>query len=171
MIKKYLFSVVSLMLVFALATTGCRSRKGGRLSSDNIGGEMGADSSSLPPRIEGSLNILTSVKYDAVLFDYDSAQIRESERSKLEAVSDYLKNNRDVGGIIEGNCDERGSEEYTLAVGERRALAARAYLVGLGIDGARIQTKSYGEENPVDPGHDESAWSKNRRAEFVFFKH
>ena len=104
-----------------------------------------------------------------VYFDYDSAQINESERSKIESVASSMK-----GGsgqvIVEGNCDERGSTEYNLALGERRALAVRAYLVGLGVDGARVQTKSYGEERPVDPGHDESAWSKNRRAEFVVVK-
>jgi len=170
MTGKHLYSVLIVMLVCALAMTGCRSRKGGRVSGDNIGGEIGSDGSSLPTRMEGDLNILTSVKYDAVMFDYDSAQIRESERPKMEAVADYLKNNRDVGVIIEGNCDERGSSEYNLALGERRAIAARAYLVGLGIDGANVQTKSYGEEKPVNPGHDESAWSVNRRAEFVFFK-
>jgi peptidoglycan-associated lipoprotein len=104
------------------------------------------------------------------MFDYDSAQIRESERTKIEAVADYLKKNAGVGVIIEGNCDERGSAEYNLALGERRALAARAYLIGLGIDGANLQTKSYVEEKPVNPGHDESAWSVNRRDEFVFFK-
>jgi peptidoglycan-associated lipoprotein len=71
--------------------------------------------------------------------------------------------------VIEGHCDERGSREYNLALGERRALAVRAYLVGLGIDATRLQTKSYGEEQPVAMGHDESSWSRNRRAEFVLF--
>ena len=164
------FAVVALMLVCALAMTSCRARKGGRRAGDNIGGEIGSEAGSLATRPEGELNILTSVKYDAVMFDYDSAQIRESERTKLEAVGDYLKKNAGVGVIIEGNCDERGSAEYNLALGERRALAARAYLIGLGIDGANLQTKSYGEEKPVNPGHDESAWSVNRRDEFVFFK-
>lgn len=170
MINNRWFAVVVLMLVCALAMTSCRSRKGGRRAGDNIGGEVGSEAGSLATRLEGDLNILTSVKYDAVMFDYDSAQIRESERTKLEAVADYLKKNADVGVIIEGNCDERGSAEYNLALGERRALAARAYLIGLGIDGANLQTKSYGEERPVNPGHDESAWSVNRRDEFVFFK-
>jgi peptidoglycan-associated lipoprotein len=170
MTKNRWFAVVILMLVCAVAMTSCRDRKGGRRGSDNIGGEIGSEGGSLPTRLEGDLNILTSVKYDAVMFDYDSAQIRESERTKLEAVADYLKKNSDVGVIIEGNCDERGSSEYNLALGERRALAARAYLIGLGIDGANLQTKSYGEEKPFDPGHDESAWSVNRRDEFVFFK-
>ena len=170
MTKNRWFAVVVLMLACSLAMTSCRDRKGGRRAGDNIGGEMGSEAGSLATRPEGDLNILTSVKYDAVMFDYDSAQIRESERTKLEAVGDYLKKNAGVGVIIEGNCDERGSAEYNLALGERRALAARAYLIGLGIDGANLQTKSYGEEKPVNPGHDESAWSINRRDEFVFFK-
>jgi peptidoglycan-associated lipoprotein len=164
------FAVVVLMLVCALCIPGCKSRKGGRLAKDSIGEGDAAGMSGLATRPEGDLNILTSVKYDAVLFDYDSAQIRESERTKLEAVAEYLKANAGVGVIVEGNCDERGSAEYNLALGERRALAARAYLIGLNADGAMIQTKSYGEERPVNPGHDESAWKLNRRDEFVFFK-
>ena len=85
-------------------------------------------------------------------------------------MADYLKKNAGVGVIVEGNCDERGSAEYNLALGERRSLAARAYLIGLGVDGAMVQTKSYGEEKPVNPGHDDAAWQVNRRDEFVFFK-
>lgn len=172
MTKNRWFAAVVLLLVCALCMTGCRARKGGRRAGDNIGGAVGTtDEYGLALRPEGQLNILTSVKYDAALFTYDSAQIQESERPKIEAVADYLKKNADVGVIIEGHCDERGSAEYNLALGERRALATRAYLIGLGIDGANIQTKSYGKEQPVDPGHDESAWRLNRRSEFVFFKH
>jgi peptidoglycan-associated lipoprotein len=169
MSKNRWFAVVVLMLVCALCITGC-SRKGKGRVGDKIDGRVEPDETMLTSRPDGQLNILTSVKYDAVLFDYDSAQIRESERSKLEAVADYLKKNADVGVIVEGNCDERGSAEYNLALGERRALAVRAYLVGLGIDGANLQTKSYGEERPANPGHDESAWRLNRRSDFVFFK-
>lgn len=172
MTKNRWFTVVVLMLVCAVCMTSCRARKGGRRAGDNIGGEIGSgEAGSLATRPEGQLNILTSVKYDAVMFDYDSAQIRESERPKIDAAADYLKKNAGVGVIIEGNCDERGSAEYNLALGERRALAVRAYLIGLGIDGANIQTKSYGEEQPINPGHDESAWRLNRRSEFVFFKY
>ena len=171
MTKNRWFTVVGLMLVCALAMTSCRARKGGRRASDNIGGEVGSSEAGfLATRPEGGLNILTAVKYDAIMFDYDSVQIRESERAKLEAIGDYLHKNSGVGVIIEGNCDERGSAEYNLALGERRALAARAYLIGLGIDGDNLQTKSYGEENPVNPGHDDFAWSTNRRDDFVFFK-
>ncbi len=170
MTKYRWFAVVCLMLVCALAMTSCRKTKGGkRAGDDTVGSDLGAGDTSLTAREDG-LNILTNVKYDAILFDYDSAQVRESERTKLEAVADYLKKNAGVGVIIEGNTDERGSAEYNLALGERRSLAARAYLIGLGIDGANLQTKSYGKEKPVNPGHDESAWKLNRRDEFVFFK-
>jgi peptidoglycan-associated lipoprotein len=167
--KSHWFTIVVLALVGSLFIIGCGPRKGGRRAGDNIGGstELGGEGLALRP---GELQILTSVKYEPVFFDYDSAQIRESERTKLEAVADYLKKNAGVGVIIEGNCDERGSADYNLALGERRALAARAYLAGLGIDGANIQTKSYGEEKPVNAGHDESAWRLNRRDDFVFFK-
>ena len=109
-------------------------------------------------------------QFAAVYFDYDSSQVNESERAKCEAVSEYLKSNAAVGVIVEGHCDERGSAEYNLALGERRALAVRAYLIGLGVDGARIQTKSMGEEKPVCLEHDESCWCKNRRGEFVLFQ-
>ena len=104
-----------------------------------------------------------------VLFAYDSAQVSPDQRAKIEAVGSHLKQNPAHAVIVEGHCDERGSREYNLALGEQRALAVRSYLAGLGIGGDRIQTKSYGEENPVAPGHDESAWSQNRRGEFVLY--
>lgn len=107
--------------------------------------------------------------FPPVYFGYDSSQVSASERPKIESVADYLKQNSSVAVIIEGHCDERGSNEYNLALGERRALAARSYLSSLGISSDRIQTKSYGEEKPANPGHDESAWSANRRAEFVLY--
>jgi peptidoglycan-associated lipoprotein len=113
--------------------------------------------------------MLPGVKYDHVFFDYDSAQIRESERAKVEAVADFLRKNPRAGVIIAGHCDERGSREYNMALGERRALAVRQYLVGLGINASVIQTVSYGEENPAAFGTGESVWSQNRRAEFSFF--
>ena len=87
----------------------------------------------------------------------------------FEAVHQALRSNAQAGVIVEGHCDERGSREYNLALGERRALAVRAYLIGLGLDPARVQTKSMGEEQPAVFGHDESAWSKNRRVEFILF--
>jgi peptidoglycan-associated lipoprotein len=102
-----------------------------------------------------------------VYFDFDKSAIKASEAAKLEDVANYMKGNQSVGLRVEGNCDERGTEEYNRALGERRALSAREHLVSLGVDAGRIITLTKGEDNPADPGHSESAWSKNRRDEFV----
>jgi len=107
--------------------------------------------------------------FDPVLFAYDSAQVSSGERAKVEAVASHLKQNPSNAIILEGHCDERGSREYNLALGERRALAVRTYLIGLGIASDRTQTKSYGEESPAVLGHDGAAWSQNRRGEFVLY--
>jgi peptidoglycan-associated lipoprotein len=106
---------------------------------------------------------------DTVYFDYDKSAIKGSEESKLAEVATYLKNNPQSGVRILGNCDERGTEEYNRSLGERRALAAREYLVGQGIDAARVDVISYGKDKPAVDGHDESAWSKNRRDDFLVF--
>lgn len=171
------FAVMVLLLACAMmCSTGCRKGRGkgsgtGPSHITDIDQDK-IDEGRLPDRLGSgdTLDIITEAKYDAVLFDYDSAQIGGGERSKIEAVADYVKGHSGVGVLLEGNCDERGSQEYNLALGERRALAVRAYLIGLGIDGADIQTKSYGEENPVHLGHDDAAWSANRRADFVLFR-
>ena len=85
----------------------------------------------------------------------------------LQANAQVLKKQPTWQVTVEGHCDERGTAEYNLALGERRALAAKTYLVSLGIAADRLRTVSYGKEFPFDPGHDEAAWSKNRRAHFV----
>lgn len=105
--------------------------------------------------------------FEALYFSYDNAQIDPAERGKLSAVASYLNENPGAGLIVEGHCDERGSNEYNLSLSERRALAVRAELTAMGIDGGRITTRGCGEEVPVAAGHDESAWSLNRRAEFI----
>ena len=105
-----------------------------------------------------------------VHFDYDRHAVKSSETSKVEAVASYLKGNPGVGVLVEGHCDQRGTEQYNLSLGERRALALREYLANLGIEGDRVVTISYGEDRPADPGNDEAAWSKNRRGEFVVLR-
>lgn len=100
-------------------------------------------------------------------FDYDKSAIRASEQSKLDAVADYLKNHAGIAVRIEGNCDERGTEEYNRSLGERRALAARERLVQAGIDASRLDVITYGRDKPVDTGHTEAAHAKNRRDDFV----
>ncbi len=104
---------------------------------------------------------------DTVHFDFDSSVVKSSEQSNVDSVAAALKANTDAKLLIEGNCDERGTEQYNLALGERRALALREALALDGIDPLRIRTISYGKDKPVDPGHNPSAWAKNRRGDFV----
>jgi peptidoglycan-associated lipoprotein len=102
-----------------------------------------------------------------VFFEYDSAEVDSTGQAVLDAAAVTLKKYPTWTVTIEGHCDERGTAEYNLALGERRAVAARTYLVSLGISADRLRTVSYGKEFPFDPGHDEAAWAKNRRGHFV----
>ena len=101
-----------------------------------------------------------------VFFDYDSAELSAEARAVLDANAATLKKYASWAITIEGHCDERGTAEYNLSLGERRAVAAQSYLVSLGIPASRLRTVSYGKEFPFDPGHDDAAWAKNRRAHF-----
>lgn len=107
------------------------------------------------------------IKFQEIFFDFDKSFIREDAKPALEANAGILKDNANVTIRIEGNCDERGTVEYNLALGQRRAEAAKKYLVDLGIEASRIQTISYGKERPRNPGHNEAAWQENRRDDFV----
>jgi peptidoglycan-associated lipoprotein len=102
----------------------------------------------------------------AVYFDFDKFELREDTRSKLARHGDVLRNLDDLRVRLEGHCDENGSVAYNLALGDKRANAVKDYFVRLGLTAGRFETISYGKSRPVDPGHDESAWSKNRRCEF-----
>jgi peptidoglycan-associated lipoprotein len=100
-------------------------------------------------------------------FDFDKSDIREVDKAKLQAIADFLKANPDAKIQIAGNCDERGTVEYNLALGERRAHAAQNYLVGLGVDEGRLASISYGKEKPKVDGHDEASWLINRNCQFT----
>ncbi|BBO81655.1 peptidoglycan-associated lipoprotein Pal [Desulfosarcina ovata] len=102
-----------------------------------------------------------------VYFDFDSAVLSMTAQDVLKEKAMWLRTNSDASVVIEGHCDERGTNAYNLALGERRADSARSFLINLGIPAARLTTISYGEEKPVDPAHNEEAWTKNRRAAFV----
>ncbi|HEX4343403.1 MAG TPA: OmpA family protein [Verrucomicrobiae bacterium] len=102
-----------------------------------------------------------------IYFAYDTAKIKDTEEGNAQVVAAYLQAHERDAVLVEGNCDERGTEEYNRALGERRALAAREALLALGIAPERVDLISYGEDKPLDPGHDETAWKKNRRAAFV----
>lgn len=109
----------------------------------------------------------SSSQLKPVYFDFDQAIIRGDQVSRIEHNADYLKTNPNAQVIIEGNSDERGTNEYNLALGERRALNAKNYLIDLGVEEFRIRTVSYGEERPLFPESDEWSWSQNRRDDFV----
>jgi peptidoglycan-associated lipoprotein len=102
-----------------------------------------------------------------IYFEYDSSALTPESQDNLRDNAKWLEENPDASVIIEGHCDERGSNEYNMALGDRRAKSVKTFLVDLGTAAQRITTISYGEEKPVDPGHDETAWAKNRRAHFV----
>jgi peptidoglycan-associated lipoprotein len=101
-----------------------------------------------------------------VYFGYDQSSLTDEARATLEKHALWLQNHRDVRVQIEGHCDERGTVEYNLALGDARAQSARDYLLSLGVSPDRLSTVSYGKERPMDPGHNETAWAKNRRAHF-----
>jgi peptidoglycan-associated lipoprotein len=105
-----------------------------------------------------------------VYFDFDKFTLKPEATETLNELVAFLKTNVNLKVKIEGNCDERGTTEYNVALGERRANSVQDFLVSQGIDPQRVSTISYGKEKPADPGHNEEAWAKNRRDEFVFGK-
>jgi peptidoglycan-associated lipoprotein len=150
---------------------GCKSKPSatgwdpmGMAAGDQLGGGFPIDGENFGFPQDGDRSIV-----DPVYFAYDSSQVSPEEAGKCEQVADYLRRGKGNGVIVEGHGDERGSREYNLALGERRALAVRDYLIVLGVDASAIHTKSFGEEMPDDMGHDEAAWRKNRRAVFAIY--
>lgn len=102
-----------------------------------------------------------------VYFDYDKSLIRDDAKATLDTNASWLKRFRTVKILIEGHCDERGTEEYNLALGEKRAKSAQDYLLSMGIGSDRMKIISYGKSQPINPGHDDAAWQMNRRAQFI----
>ena len=162
------FSLVLFTFFYVTLMSSCRSVDMNRSSfgESNLYGDPVIteiplnDIDELP--IDGNRTVFAPVR-----FSYDSSQLNPSQAAICEGVAQYLINKRGV--ILEGHADERGSRDYNLALGEKRALAVRAYLIELGVNPEKIQTRSYGEEKPANPNHDESAWSENRRVEFAIY--
>jgi peptidoglycan-associated lipoprotein len=124
----------------------------------------GVDSGVLPADI-AAINTVGYLKDS--FFDYDKADLRDDARTMLAADAEWLKRYRTVQFLIEGHCDDRGTSEYNLALGDRRANAAKEYLVSLGVDASRVKTVSYGKERPFCTESTEDCWQKNRRAHFL----
>lgn len=133
--------------------------------------EPSVSSEDLPTNVEELSRMAQSKGWiqDAI-FLYDASTLSTDAQEALSLSSMWLKSHNDYALLIEGHCDERGTEQYNLALGDRRANTAKDYMVTLGVDAARIRTVSYGEERPFDAGHDEGAWAANRRAHLVLVR-
>ena len=187
-------SVVKIIAVFgcvAMLGSGCSTLHRWWYGPDKTKGadgtsQAGVGVESLPPSAESSLvpgdkplsgtpfaenrTVDASAVFAPVHFAYDSFVLPPQEVSKIDDVAKFLMENSDRVVNVDGHCDERGSNEYNLSLGEQRAQSVRTYLVAAGIDASRVQTRSFGKEKPLDPGHSEAAWAKNRRGEFVVYK-
>lgn len=142
---------------------------GGRMAGPGATSRSASDQQSLDERRRAEQERMAREAFtnQDILFDFDSYTLRSDAKAILEQKAAWMKANAGVTVQIEGHCDERGTNAYNLALGERRANATKQYMSLLGIEGPRMSTISYGEERPLDPGHSESAWTKNRRAHFV----
>jgi peptidoglycan-associated lipoprotein len=126
-----------------------------------------ADRPSDQPTDKGTVDSEPSSKFRAIYFDFDRYNLRDDAKADLKKNVDVMNQEQDLKITVEGHCDERGTVEYNLALGERRAKSARDYMVSMGVKADRISTISYGKERPKAFGHDEDSWAKNRRDEFV----
>ena len=186
----YLKVTVLLAAVVFLGVTGCAKKEMVKESSSQPQNELKQGPVSSPkqeemkpssaveakeakPVTEGEQKVAAPEKsYELVdiHFDFDKYNLRPEDRTILSGHADWLMKNKEYTVKIEGNCDERGTDEYNMALGQRRADEAKKYLIDMGIDKERISTISYGKEHPLDPAQNEEAWAKNRRDDFVLSK-
>jgi peptidoglycan-associated lipoprotein len=178
--------LLAFALAVTLADTGCKNHRpvkvtqipgrssmvgepggGGTMNATEGVGATGGGSTASLTDFEGMAADHTALAAYTAYFAYDSAAVKKSEGSKIQAVASALNSDSSAKLLIEGNCDERGTEEYNRALGERRALALRQALAKAGVDPMRIRTISYGKDKPADPANNEAAWAKNRRGDFV----
>ena len=157
------------LLACMVVSAGCRSKKDEEMINPNMTstgtGVENPGGESLP-NVDSESLLFGPSGLQAVYFDFDSYDLRPDALSTLRDNADKIRQTPGVIIQIEGHCDERGTQEYNLALGERRALATRAHLMNLGVSGDRLITISYGEEDPAMMGSNESAWAQNRRCEF-----
>ena len=171
-------SIMILALAAVVVLTGCSKKKpagGVGDGQDDVFGLTGITDAESGLPLDGTpfdqnRTPVGSNGIGPVYFGYDSSILAPAELAKVQQAADYMTGNADVVLIVEGHCDERGSNEYNLSLGEQRALALRSALVNLGISADRIQSRSFGEEKPAVLGSGEAAWAQNRRGEFAFYK-
>jgi len=162
---------IPVMVILALVFSGCCCPKKSALPTTTVASAPEVKEEAPPaPESIGTESLESQAKavgaLQIVYFDFDKSNLNPTEKEKLDKTSAWLSDNPEANLRIEGHCDERGTSEYNLALGERRANSAKKYLINLGNDPQKISTISYGEENPADPAHNKDAWSKNRRDEF-----
>jgi peptidoglycan-associated lipoprotein len=137
------------------------------LVSNNQGGKAGGFADDNQSDDYKRKNGRSSPQMKSIYYDFDQSAVRKNQAPKMEANAHYMKKHREAKVIVEGNCDERGTKEYNLALGERRASSAKKYLINLGVEEGRIRTMSFGEERPLFVGTEESDYELNRRSDFV----
>ena len=160
----------SLKSTFMLATlilfvSSCGSIKNKKSTSNNLAEDRKYSRSEI--KVNTDSDSMEAAGLNTVYFPFNSANLRNSARNALERNSNFLRNHPNVRIQVEGHCDERGSVQYNLALGERRSQSVKDYLVATGVNPNRITTISFGKERPLALGHDEMSWSKNRRGNFV----
>jgi peptidoglycan-associated lipoprotein len=177
------FSTMMTVFALALCVAGCKYDKAAKgaggddaalgqdiSSGSDISSQEGLISGASEGKFEDLYTRCTDVDFAPVYFGFDSTVVPQGELGKIDAVVQHLNSKSDRVVVVEGNCDERGSNEYNMSLGENRAIILRNYLVQSGIAADRIQTRSYGEEKPAATGNDESAWALNRRGEFAIYQ-
>ena len=158
-----LLKLIICLFVMAAVMNGCIFKK--KHKGDDVGSDSPLEAFPLDSFTEATGADADVLKN--VYFDYNKYAIKNDQAAIVDAISAWLKDKPKTHLLVEGHCDERGSNEYNMALGEQRALAVRQYIIDKGIPAGRIQTISYGEEKPAAQGHDESTWSQNRRSHFM----
>jgi len=166
--KKKLWIVLALLLVMPgfLFTISCQKKVAAQAPAPAPAPMAPAPAPAPAPMAPAKMEV-PAFMTERVYFDFDKSVLKLEAQALLKKKAEWLKANPNAKLLIEGNCDERGTAEYNLALGERRAESAKKFLADLGIDAKRISTISYGEERPMDPRHTEQAWAKNRNDGFV----
>jgi peptidoglycan-associated lipoprotein len=180
--------LISVLLAATLPLSGCRTtspKKWWEFWKRSPASTFPVDNEVLPPAPEAgplgapgnlaeatpdrSATLSEAPELQNILFEYDSYVVSPTMQKRLEDNAAWIRGHANVTVQIQGHCDERGSTEYNLALGQKRADAVREILVGMGVDPSRLVTISYGKERPLDPEHNEAAWSQNRRAQFLVY--
>jgi len=161
-----LSAIATLCLMMSVGCSNLKKKSDSKKGQDGITLE-GANEAGMSLELNGDSDSNKAGALKTVYFDFNSAVLRSDTKDTLKGNADFLKANATVEVQVEGHCDERGSVQYNIALGEKRAMAVKQYLTSLGVQGKRITTISFGKERPIAFGHDEGAWSQNRRGNFV----